>query len=91
MGKKGSNILAPVILNILPKFELEPILIYLRILPNVFLPSVTPSTNTKRFFFKRIISADSFAISTALLREEKHSAISLNILRWAQAQTSVIC
>src|SRR3989339_1843825 len=35
MGKNGRNRLAPAMLNIFPKLELEPILMYLTILPKV--------------------------------------------------------
>ena len=50
IGRNGKNRLAPVMLNIFPKLELEPIFMYLRIFPNVFLPSITPSTRTNRLF-----------------------------------------
>ncbi len=52
--------LPPVIENILPKFELAPIFIYLTMLPKVFLPSITPVSSTIRLFLRRMISADSF-------------------------------
>src|SRR6516162_6727963 len=39
----GRNRLAPSTLNMLPKFELAPILMYLVMLPNTLRPSMTPS------------------------------------------------
>lgn len=53
----------------MPKFELEPILIYLIILPKTFLPSTTPSSSAVKSFSKRIVSAVSFVISSALFTE----------------------
>ena len=44
------------------------------VLPTVFLPSITPSWRIRRSFFKRMISADSFAISTAFATEMPTSA-----------------
>ena len=69
IGRNGRKRLAPVMLIIFPKFELAPIFIYLIRLPNVLLPSITPSSRTARLFCKRMMSADSFAISTALLTD----------------------
>ena len=43
IGRKGRKMLAPSTLNILPKFELAPILMYLVILPKTLRPSMTPS------------------------------------------------
>ena len=65
MGRNGRKALANITLNILPKLELAVIFIYLLILPNVFLPSSTPSSNTIKSFSSKMISALSFAISTA--------------------------
>ena len=42
MGRKGSKMLAPSTLNMLPKFELAPILMYLTMLAKIFRPSITP-------------------------------------------------
>jgi len=44
-------------------------------LPKVFLPSITPSVKTFKFFLKRIISAVSFVISTAVSTETPTSAL----------------
>ena len=44
------------------------------VFPKVLLPSSTPSLRIRRSFFKRIISADSFAISTAFSTEMPTSA-----------------
>ena len=65
MGRNGRNALANTTLNIFPKLELAVIFMYLLILPNVFLPSSTPSSNTIKSFSNKIISALSLAISTA--------------------------
>ena len=43
MGRNGRNMLAPRTLNILPKFELAPILMYFVMFANTLRPSVTPS------------------------------------------------
>ena len=65
IGRKGRNALANITLNIFPKFELAVILMYLLMLPKVFRPSSTPSSNTSKSFSNKIMSALSFAISTA--------------------------
>ena len=65
MGRKGRNALAAITLNMFPKLELAVILMYLVMLPNVFLPSSTPSSSTIRLFSSRIMSALSLAMSTA--------------------------
>ena len=65
IGKNGRNALANMTLNMLPKFELAVILMYLLIFPKVFRPSSTPSSSTIRSFSSRIISALSLAMSTA--------------------------
>lgn len=49
----------------LPKFELAAILMYLTMLPNTRLPSSTPCSRTSRLFSSRMMSDDSFAMSTA--------------------------
>lgn len=74
IGRKGSMMAAPRTLNILPKLELRAIFRYLMILTKVFLPSVTPSTNTMRLFSSRMMSAVSLAISTAVSTEMPTSA-----------------
>ncbi len=61
-------------LNMLPKFELAVILMYLRILPNTLRPSSTPSSSTSRLFSSRMMSADSLAMSTAVSTEMPTSA-----------------
>ena len=65
MGKKGRKALATMTLNILPKLELAVILTYLMMFPKVFLPSTTPSSRTIKSFSSKIMSALSFAMSTA--------------------------
>ena len=60
--------------SIFPKLELAVILIYFIMLPKIFLPSMTPCSNTIRSFSNKIISADSFAISTAVSTEIPTSA-----------------
>ena len=60
---------APAIENMFPKFELVPIMIYFIILPKVRRPSRTPRSTTFRSRSSRIISAASFATSTALSTE----------------------
>jgi len=67
IGKNGKNITAPAAENILPKLELIPIIIYFIVLPNTFRPSMTPSCNTAKSFWVRIMSAASLATSTPLL------------------------
>ena len=52
-----------------PKLKLTAIFIYFIKLENVFLPSFAPSNNTFKSFSSNIISADSFAISTAVSTE----------------------
>ena len=52
-----------------PKLKLTASFIYFIILEKVRRPSVTPLSNTFKSFSKRIISADSLAISTAVSTE----------------------
>ena len=66
IGKKGINALAASTENIFPKFDEAVIFIYFIILAYVLRPSTIPSSSTMRSFSKRIISADSLAISTAV-------------------------
>jgi hypothetical protein len=66
MGRNGRKSAAPATLNMFPKFELVLVRIYFMVLPKVFLPSNTPSASTVKSFLDKIISADSFATSTAL-------------------------
>ncbi|MPM88818.1 hypothetical protein SDC9_135922 [bioreactor metagenome] len=61
-------------LNMFPKLELAVILMYFMMLPKVLRPSITPSFNTIRSFSSKMISADSFAISTAVSTETLTSA-----------------
>ena len=67
--------LAPSTLNMFPKFELAPILMYLTMLPKILRPSSTPSESTIRLFSRRMMSADSLAISTAVSTEIPTSAL----------------
>ena len=66
--------LAPSTLNMLPKFELAPILMYFVMLPKTLRPSMTPSSSTTRLFSSRMMSADSLAMSTAVSTEMPTSA-----------------
>ena len=75
IGKNGKNRTAPIILNIFPKFELNHIIIYFIVLPNVFLPSITHSRSSLSHFLTKIISAASLATSTALLTDIPTSAL----------------
>ena len=68
-GKNGNRTLAIITDITSPKLKLVAIFIYFIRLPNVFLPSVTPSNNTCKSFSSRIVSADSLAISTAVSTE----------------------
>src|ERR1039457_3281217 len=74
MGRNGRNALAPTTLNMLPKFELAAILMYLTMLPNTRRPSNTPCSRTSRLFSRRMMSEDSLAMSTALSTEMPTSA-----------------
>ena len=73
-GRNGRNILAMSTENILPKLPLTDIFRYFDIFAKVRLPSITPSSRTLRSFSSRIISATSFAISTAVSTEIPTSA-----------------
>ncbi len=65
--QEGSRALASRTEKIFPKLPLAAIFMYLTILPNVRLPSITPSSSTMRnAFSSRIMSAVSLAISTTL-------------------------
>ena len=59
----------------LPKLELAPIRMYLRMLAKTLRPSSRPSSKTSRLFSKRTRSADSLAISTAESTEIPTSAV----------------
>lgn len=74
IGKKGRRMAEPRTLNMFPKLELSVIFKYFMILMKVFLPSFTPSTRTMRLFSSRMMSADSFAMSTAVSTEMPTSA-----------------
>ena len=52
-------------LNMLPKFELVPIIMYFMMLPKLLRPSTMPSRRTDRLLSSRMISAASRATSTA--------------------------
>gem|GEM_PF-3338744 len=75
IGKNGKNRTAPIILNIFPKLELNHIIMYFIVFPNVFLPSITPSRSSLSHFLTRMMSAASLATSTALLTEIPTSAL----------------
>ena len=81
MGRNGKNTAAPATLNMLPKFELTPSMIYFIVLPKVLRPSNTPSAKTVKSFLKRIMSADSLATSTALSTDTPTSAFSMKAHR----------
>ena len=51
-------------LNMLPKFELVPMMMYFMMLANERLPSITPSFKTARSFSSRMIFAASLATSS---------------------------
>ena len=74
MGRNGRNALAPRTLNMFPKFELVPILMYLTMLPKTRRPSKSPCSSTSKSFSSKMRSADSFAMSTALSTETPTSA-----------------
>lgn len=74
MGRNGRNALATSTLSTLPKFELAVILMYLMTLPKVRRPSITPCSSTSRLFSSRMMSAASFATSTAVSTEMPTSA-----------------
>ena len=57
-----------------PKFELVPIMMYLRMLAKVRRPSRTPSASTPRSLRSRIMPAASLATSTAVSTENPTSA-----------------
>ena len=74
IGRNGRKTLAPSTLNMLPKLELAPILIYLVMLPKTLRPSITPSPSTARLFSSNMMSAESLAMSTALSTDMPTSA-----------------
>ena len=47
IGRNGKKALAPSTLNMLPKLELAPMRMYLRMLANTLRPSSTPSSSTR--------------------------------------------
>ena len=48
IGRNGRKMLAPITLNMFPKFELAPILMYFVMLPNTLRPSSTPSSEHRQ-------------------------------------------
>lgn len=50
---KGSHALAPSTLNLLPKLELAPMRMNLRMLTNTLRPSSTPSSSTTGLLFQQ--------------------------------------
>ena len=66
IGKNGTKMLAPSTLNMLPKLLLAPMRTYFRIFANTFRPSTTPDSRTSSDFSRRMMSADSLAMSTAV-------------------------
>ena len=74
MGRKGRKSAAPAMLNMLPKFELVPIMTYFMMLPNVRRPSRMPWCSTPRSSSSRMRSAAAFATSTPLSTEIATSA-----------------
>ncbi|OPZ47703.1 MAG: hypothetical protein BWY92_01720 [Firmicutes bacterium ADurb.BinA052] len=75
MGRNGTRNNAAGTLNMFPKFELVPIMMYLSVLAKVFLPSTIPVSRTSRPSSRRITSAASRATSTALLTDTPTSAV----------------
>ena len=63
IGRYGNQIDATNTENTFPKFDETAITMYFNVFPYVDRPYMTPSATTIRFFSRRIISADSFAIS----------------------------
>jgi hypothetical protein len=63
IGRYGNQIDATNTDNTFPKFDETAITMYFNVFPYVNRPYMTPSATTIRFFSRRIISADSFAIS----------------------------
>ena len=53
IGTNGRKALAPSTLNMLPKFELAPMRMYLRMLAKTLRPSSTPSSSTIRSLFQQ--------------------------------------
>src|SRR6202030_3949275 len=74
IGRNGRKTVAPSTLNMFPKLELAPILIYLVMLPKTFRPSITPSPSTAKLFSSKMMSAESLAMSTALSTDMPTSA-----------------
>ena len=74
IGRKGTKALATNTENTLPKLELAVILMYLSMLAKVRRPSITPSSKTIRLFSNNMMSAASFAMSTAVSTEMPMSA-----------------
>src|SRR6478672_3905980 len=70
IGRNGRNKTPPAMENMLPKFELVPIIMYLRMLAKVRRPSRTASASTLRSLRRRIMQAASFATSTAVSTEK---------------------
>ena len=74
MGRNGKKSEAPAMLNMLPKLELVPIMMYFKILPKVRRPSITPACTTSRFCSNKIMSAAALATSTAESTDNPTSA-----------------
>src|ERR1039457_4027721 len=62
-------------LNMLPKFELVPMMMYFMMLAKERRPSFTPSFNTARSFSSRMTLAASLATSTPFMTEMPTSAV----------------
>jgi hypothetical protein len=63
IGRYGNQIDATNMEDTFPKFDETAITMYFNVFPYVNRPYMTPSATTIRSFSRRIISADSFAIS----------------------------
>jgi hypothetical protein len=74
IGRNGRRNDASAMLNMLPKFELVPITMYLMMLAKQRRPSITPF-RTARSFSSRMIFAASFATSTPFMTEIPTSAV----------------
>ena len=74
IGRNGKKRAAPAMLNMLPKFELEPIRMYLVTFSTVRRPSITPSRTTSRSCSSSTRSAASLATSAAPSTEMPTSA-----------------
>ena len=74
IGRNGRNSDAAAIDSMLPKFELDPMRTYFRMLANVRRPSSTPSATTAKSESSRIMSAAARATPVAPATDRPTSA-----------------